>query len=516
MAGNEKESKPDKNKKIANKDTGIQRKSGETGRYAKGRESLNRNKNDKQKRGKEKSINEMGGKGVNANDPKKVGSRKDGGKRATDPDELTRNRRRKRRTGDRVNQEKKQQDKREEEARQQKVEDLRNRRRAVQTYMNVAKTSTNPFNEINWADKNLKARDRRKLREELQNRGFSDKEIYDSEKTDIHKRIKDNQKKNRSMTAGFVADGVGLASTGGLSALLSIPSIAIKAFKIRKNKEETKNLKKSMKWRRLLLLLPTILITLGLMLAVGIVVAVGSQFVGTMLSHPEAIKELNKAGVLGNALYMGNVTEDVVVDGEVIVKGNPSAEPGCFIYNGVWYCGGCLATGEVQASENNTATEGKGEVTGDLAEPMKSPYTITSNFGGRWGSTHKGIDLVGLGKDLSVYASDGGEVTVAKGSCAPGSGHYPNNDAECGGWGNYVQITHKGQPYEKTQYGHLDEVTVKEGDKVEKGQKIGVMGHTGSSTAPHLHFEVWTGDNADTRDDPRNYIKTFPAEGQSK
>jgi hypothetical protein len=56
------------------------------------------------------------------------------------------------------------------------------------------------------------------------------------------------------------------------------------------------------------------------------------------------------------------------------------------------------------------------------------------------------------------------------------------------GYGNCVKIKH-GYGYE-TLYGHLNKIVVRPGDRVKKGQKIGEVGDTGLSTAPHLHYEV--------------------------
>jgi Peptidase family M23 len=56
------------------------------------------------------------------------------------------------------------------------------------------------------------------------------------------------------------------------------------------------------------------------------------------------------------------------------------------------------------------------------------------------------------------------------------------------GYGNCVRISH-GYGYE-TLYGHMSKITIGHGERVKKGQKIGEVGDTGVSTAPHLHYEV--------------------------
>lgn len=56
------------------------------------------------------------------------------------------------------------------------------------------------------------------------------------------------------------------------------------------------------------------------------------------------------------------------------------------------------------------------------------------------------------------------------------------------GYGNNIVIEHNGTY--RTLYAHLDEISVKVNQLVEKGQVIGYSGNTGTSTSPHLHYEV--------------------------
>lgn len=92
-------------------------------------------------------------------------------------------------------------------------------------------------------------------------------------------------------------------------------------------------------------------------------------------------------------------------------------------------------------------------------------------------SMHPGLDLSGpLGS--KVYATNIG--TVIKAGRKPA-------------YGNMVDIEHKYGIV--TRYAHLSKILVKEGDKVAKGQMIGIQGSTGRSTGPHLHYEVRINDH---------------------
>jgi len=109
-------------------------------------------------------------------------------------------------------------------------------------------------------------------------------------------------------------------------------------------------------------------------------------------------------------------------------------------------------------------------------------------FGGRTYEFHKGIDIGGERGD-SVVAAGSGRVTKAGWQ---------------GGYGNLIEIDHGNGL--TTRYGHLMKIQVEVGDFVSKGQQIGLVGSTGRSTGPHLHFELRLNDKAI---DPR---KLLPSE----
>jgi murein DD-endopeptidase MepM/ murein hydrolase activator NlpD len=85
---------------------------------------------------------------------------------------------------------------------------------------------------------------------------------------------------------------------------------------------------------------------------------------------------------------------------------------------------------------------------------------------------HSGIDLAAA-LETPIYAATSGTVTIRR---------------ERGGYGLYILLTR--DPQLSTLYGHLHWPLVQPGDVVAAGQAIALMGSTGNSTGPHLHFEV--------------------------
>lgn len=112
-------------------------------------------------------------------------------------------------------------------------------------------------------------------------------------------------------------------------------------------------------------------------------------------------------------------------------------------------------------------------------DPTPGSYRISSSFGRRTdpisGRTarHEGVDFA-CPEGVPIYSTADGVVEKVK--------------YERFGYGKNVVIDH-GFGY-KTRYGHMSEISVKEGDKVSRGKFIGTVGNSGKSTGPHLHYEV--------------------------
>jgi murein DD-endopeptidase MepM/ murein hydrolase activator NlpD len=74
---------------------------------------------------------------------------------------------------------------------------------------------------------------------------------------------------------------------------------------------------------------------------------------------------------------------------------------------------------------------------------------------------------------------------------ATGDGYVITADGSGRGYGNHVVINH-GYGYQ-TLYGHMSRIKIRRGQSVKRGEVIGFVGNTGTSTAPHLHYEVRKG-----------------------
>ena len=98
---------------------------------------------------------------------------------------------------------------------------------------------------------------------------------------------------------------------------------------------------------------------------------------------------------------------------------------------------------------------------------------FSSGYGWRWGRMHNGID---------VANNIGTPIVAAKAGRVLRSGW---ND---GGYGYLVELQH--EDGSTSLYGHNSRILVRVGDLVEQGSVISLMGSTGNSTGPHLHFEI--------------------------
>ena len=99
-------------------------------------------------------------------------------------------------------------------------------------------------------------------------------------------------------------------------------------------------------------------------------------------------------------------------------------------------------------------------------------YEYSSAYGYRWGALHQGIDLAAP-TGTPIYAVHAGTVTFS---------------AWGGGYGYLVIIEHEDGV--ETLYGHASQLLVSEGQEVDAGEVVALVGNTGNSFGAHLHFEV--------------------------
>jgi murein DD-endopeptidase MepM/ murein hydrolase activator NlpD len=124
----------------------------------------------------------------------------------------------------------------------------------------------------------------------------------------------------------------------------------------------------------------------------------------------------------------------------------------------------------IGAAETYLPRKGGGASSGLI---WPSQGTFTSGYGPRWGRMHRGIDIA---------APTGTPIVAAAGGVVSYAGY---ND---GGFGYLVEIDHADGSM--TRYAHNDRILVSVGQQVGQGDQVALMGSTGFSTGPHLHFEI--------------------------
>jgi len=112
-------------------------------------------------------------------------------------------------------------------------------------------------------------------------------------------------------------------------------------------------------------------------------------------------------------------------------------------------------------------------------------------FNGRGYEFHAGMDIDGNRGDFVAAPANGTVITAGWE----------------GGYGNLIEVDHGNGI--KTRYGHLSRIGVQVGDTIQRGQLIGLIGSTGRSTGPHLHFEVRLNDKPIN---PRRFLPPVPSE----
>jgi murein DD-endopeptidase MepM/ murein hydrolase activator NlpD len=150
----------------------------------------------------------------------------------------------------------------------------------------------------------------------------------------------------------------------------------------------------------------------------------------------------------------------------------------------IFLLGGCL--GAPRKRPDVSFRPSSGEVV--FHYPL-SGAKILSKFGPRGRRFHEGIDLQvsRRGGDPILAAADGVVVDVRN--------HR--------GYGRQVLIQHANGWF--TRYAHMRAVHVRQGARVKRGAKLGLVGQSGRASCPHLHFEILTPDRRPV--DPKAYLK---------
>lgn len=206
------------------------------------------------------------------------------------------------------------------------------------------------------------------------------------------------------------------------------------------------------------------------------VLTVGQKL--SILTEPGAIHSVKR----GESLW--EIARMYQTDIDTIARVNQLSDPGRIRPQQQLVIPGVQAAniGSAIRSEQLLSADGK------LLRAFSWPVTgrISSHYGPRWGRMHHGLDIA-VNTGTPVKAAAKGRVSFAG-----------NN----GGYGLLVIIDH-GNGVE-TRYAHNSRINVKVGQYVSRGDVVALSGNTGSSTGPHVHFEIRLKGNSVN---PLNYLR---------
>lgn len=230
-------------------------------------------------------------------------------------------------------------------------------------------------------------------------------------------------------------------------------------------------------WKKYLMIAGSVFLLLGLVIGFFIYENTGNYYTNLYKER------LARANQIKNAIDIEKAKESFELINQSVERINTFMEAKGLTPLELENAGGPL---EFEVTDINEITELYAEDILKLEELMKmtpigkphegeqtSFYGVRRNpFGGGGIEGHKGIDLRGeVGEPIKSTADGKVEFAGVK-----------------GGYGNCVIIRHANNF--KTLYGHLSEIDVKEGQKINSGDVIGKLGNTGRSTGPHLHYEI--------------------------
>ena len=194
-----------------------------------------------------------------------------------------------------------------------------------------------------------------------------------------------------------------------------------------------------------------------------------------LLSRSNDLNSFANPGDRMDIIYGGERLEEDTGAGQLIyiaIRGK-SVDVECFVFrdrpDGTYACYGATP-------RTDPGGGGGGRGAGGMVTPVKG--VLTSRFGPR---NHPILKTVRLHAGVDWAAPTGTPVVAAFDGVVSYAG--PG-----GGYGNLLKITHTGGI--ETRYAHLHKFVASQGQRVQAGETVGLVGTTGRSTGPHLHFEL--------------------------